>query len=549
MKKLYAVFLLVLFLLLCISCNESKKNSRYIGQYQAVYVSPAKDMPYANIDLDIHSFQDTLRAKMAIHHYYKDNLLYSELTNECAPDFNKDTLIFHFSMQDEEMGGDLKECEREQRELCLKFKRDQDSLVLLSSSDDDILPDDFLVFRKAATSEDSAAIIVEKIYPRFTIAGIYYVSGPIKRLKTKETEYFFDEKGVLVHEDKPAVYIYEEEFNAYNKRSSVKGIIARVKVEEFSKGVILPHEFTLSKAKTDRFNLMKATNCNFSQIYALYMDEEHTTLKTIDALSKGDPDQKFTDNDHITHKLWIITDEKVIQKLTADFADRKLYIADGHHRYETALNYRDYCRANGISKEGDPQDYQMIYLVDMQHPGLVVFPTHRMVRDLENFDRDEVLRGCEEYFDIKKFTSVGNINSELGKQYKQGNKAFGFYCGKGEWYLLVLKDIGVMSKVLPDLSPASQQLDVSVLHSLILEKTMGIDKENMANQINLTYTKFFEEAIMKVDRGEFQCSFILNPTRVTEIRDVAAAGEKMPQKSTYFYPKMITGMVMNDLNK
>lgn len=355
--------------------------------------------------------------------------------------------------------------------------------------------------------------------------------------------------GVLVHEIKPAVYIYEEEFNAYNKRSSVKGIIVRVKVEEFSKGVILPHEFTLSKAKADRFNLMKATNCNFSQIYALYMDEEHTTLKTIDRLSDRKPDQKFTDSDHVTHKLWIITDEKVIEKLVNDFADRKLYIADGHHRYETALNYRNYCRENGISKEGDPQDYQMMYLVDMQHPGLVVFPTHRMVRDLESFDKDEVLQGCEEYFDIKKFTSVGNINSELAKQYKQGKKAFGFYCGKGEWYLLVLKDIEVMADVLPDLSEASQQLDVSVLHSLILEKTMGIDKENMANQINLTYTKFFEEAIMKVDKGEFQCSFILNPTRVTEIRDVAAAGEKMPQKSTYFYPKMITGMVMNDLNE
>ena len=355
--------------------------------------------------------------------------------------------------------------------------------------------------------------------------------------------------GVLVHEIKPAVYIYEEEFNAYNKRSSVKGIIVRVKVEEFSKGVILPHEFTLSKAKADRFNLMKATNCNFSQIYALYMDEEHTTLKTIDRLSDRKPDQKFTDSDHVTHKLWIITDEKVIEKLVNDFADRKLYIADGHHRYETALNYRNYCRENGISKEGDPQDYQMMYLVDMQHPGLVVFPTHRMVRNLESFDKDEVLKGCEEYFDIKKFTSVGNINSELSKQYKQGKKAFGFYCGKGEWYLLVLKDIEVMADVLPDLSEASQQLDVSVLHSLILEKTMGIDKENMANQINLTYTKFFEEAIMKVDKGEFQCSFILNPTRVTEIRDVAAAGEKMPQKSTYFYPKMITGMVMNDLNE
>ena len=355
------------------------------------------------------------------------------------------------------------------------------------------------------------------------------------------------DKGVLIHEDKPAIYIYEMEFNAYNKRKSVKGIIARVKVEEFSKGVILPHEFTLSKAKADRFNLMKATNCNFSQIYALYMDSEHTTLKTIDKQSEEDAPYRFTDDDNITHRLWVVTDEAVISKLVSDFADRKLYIADGHHRYETALNYRNYCRENGISKEGDAQDYQMMYLVDMEHPGLVVFPTHRMVRDLEKFDKNEVLAGCEEYFDIKKYTSVGNMNTILGEQYKKGNKAFSFYCGQGERYLLVLKAPEIMSKILPDVSAATQQLDVSVLHSLILEKTMGIDKENMANQINLTYTKFFEEAIVAVDNGEFQCSFILNPTRVTEIRDVAAEGEKMPQKSTYFYPKMITGMVMNDI--
>lgn len=354
-------------------------------------------------------------------------------------------------------------------------------------------------------------------------------------------------QGILIYEDRPAIYVYEMEFNAYNKRRSVKGIIARVKVEPFSKGVILPHEFTLSKAKTDRFNLMKATNCNFSQIYALYMDSEHTTLNTIDELSTGDAPYEFTDDDRITHRLWIITDEDVIEKLCADFEDRKLYIADGHHRYETAVNYRDYCRENGISKEGDAQDYQMMYLVDMEHPGLVVFPTHRMVRDLPSFDKNIVLDGCKEYFETEKFDSVGNMNTLLSKKYKEGKKAFAFYVGKGEWYMLTLKDIGVMSSVLPDLSAASQQLDVSVLHSLILEKTMGIDKENMANQINLTYTKFFEEAIIKVDKGEFQCSFILNPTRVTEIRDVAAEGEKMPQKSTYFYPKMITGMVMNDI--
>lgn len=354
--------------------------------------------------------------------------------------------------------------------------------------------------------------------------------------------------GVLIHEDRPAIYIYEEEFNAYNKRKSIKGIIARVRLEEFSKGIILPHEFTLSKAKADRFELMKATNCNFSQIYALYMDEEHTTLSTIDALSQGEPAAKFTDSDRITHRLWIVTDEKAIEKLCADFADRKLYIADGHHRYETALNYRNYCRENGISKEGDPQDYQMIYLMDMEHPGLVVFPTHRLVRDLKDFDKNAVLNACEENFEITKFTETSMLNIKLKENYKAGKKAFAFYCGKGEWYLLVLKDLAVMDEALPELSEASRRLDVSVLHTLVLERALGIDKENMANQINLTYTKYFDEAITGVDKGDYQCSFLLNPTRVTDIRDVAAEGEKMPQKSTYFYPKMITGMVMNDIS-
>lgn len=335
------------------------------------------------------------------------------------------------------------------------------------------------------------------------------------------------EKGILIHEDKPAIYIYEEEFNAYSERKSIKGIIARVKLEEFSKGIILPHEFTLSKAKEDRFNLMKATNCNFSQIYALYMEEKHLTLKTIDECSQCVPNLEFTDSDDVTH--------------------RRLYIADGHHRYETALNYRNYCRENGISKEGDAQDYQMIYLVDMDHPGLVVFPTHRLVRDLPDFDKNKMLDLCEKYFEITAFNGTENMESELAKRYDKGEKAFGFYCGNGEWYLLVLKDIDVMSQFLPNLCTASQRLDVSVLHTLILENIFGIDKENMANQVNLTYTKFFDEAVSLVDSGEFLCSFVLNPTRVSEIRDVAAAGEKMPQKSTYFYPKMITGMVMNDL--
>lgn len=355
------------------------------------------------------------------------------------------------------------------------------------------------------------------------------------------------EKDILIHEDKPAIYIYEEEFTAFKERKSIKGIIARVKLEEFSKGIILPHEFTLSKAKEDRLKLMKATNCNFSQIYALYMEEKHDTLKMIDEYSNSAPKLEFTDSDNITHRLWIVSDDEIISKLIKSFADKRLYIADGHHRYETALNYRNYCREKGISKEGDPQDYQMMYLVDMAHPGLVVFPTHRLVRDLPEFDKNKVLDLCKEYFEITPYIGVDNMEGELAKYYDEGKKAFGFYCGKGEWYLLVLKDIDVMSQFLPNLCTASQRLDVSVLHTLILENIFGIDKENMANQINLTYTKFFDEAVSLVDSGEFQCSFVLNPTRVSEIRDVAAAGEKMPQKSTYFYPKMITGMVMNDL--
>ncbi|MEE0265605.1 MAG: DUF1015 domain-containing protein [Acutalibacteraceae bacterium] len=353
--------------------------------------------------------------------------------------------------------------------------------------------------------------------------------------------------GTLIKEDKPAIYIYEEEFTAYGKRNSIKGIICRVKIEEFSKGVILPHEFTLSKAKEDRLNLMKATNCNFSQIYSLYMDGGNNTLGKIDALSAGKPDIELADCEDVVHRMWIITDENAISEICNDFIDRKLYIADGHHRYETALNYRNYLRENGKAKEGDACDYQMMMLVDMEHPGLVVFPTHRLVRDLESFDAEKVLESCREYFDITEYEDIATIETNLMELYNEGKKAYAFYSGNKRYSLLVLKDMEIIRQLLPDASKPTQELDVTVLHTLILEKVFGIDPENMAKQINLTYTKIFDEAISSVDTGKAQCAFILNPTRVSEIRDVASNGEKMPQKSTYFYPKMITGLVMNQL--
>lgn len=354
-------------------------------------------------------------------------------------------------------------------------------------------------------------------------------------------------EGIVAREDCDALYIYEEEFTARGKRSSIRGFVCRVKLEEFSKEVILPHEETLSKAKQDRFQLMDATMCNFSQIYSLYRDDAGTTRGRLEALSSGAPDIEFADGDGIIQRLWIIKDPEAIKAVCGDFTDRKLYIADGHHRYETALNFRNSLRERGLAKEGDACDYVMMMLVDMENPGLVVFPTHRLVRDLKSFAPDEIIEACKTYFDVTAFNGTADMEARLEEQYNLGKKAFGFYCGGDSWVQLVLKDTAVMADMLPGKSEALRNLDVSVLHTLVLEKLMGIDKENMAKQINLTYTKIFDEAIDGVNNGTFQCAFILNPTRVEEIRDVAGAGEKMPQKSTYFYPKIITGLVMNEL--
>ena len=351
--------------------------------------------------------------------------------------------------------------------------------------------------------------------------------------------------GILRRDTDPGFYLYEEEFTAYGETKRVKGFICLVRLEEFSKGVILPHEETLSKAKEDRFNLMKATGCNFSQIYSLYMDEGRATGKKLDALSSGRPRYEFSDG-AVTHRMWLVNDPEAIASISDDFTDRRLYIADGHHRYETALNYRSWKREQGTADGGE--DYVMMMLVDMESDGLVVFPTHRLVRRLPGFGAERLLRECAALFDVVRYDSLSGMEKTLGELYAQGKNAFAFYSGGDGWALLALKDAEATAEALPEKSEAYRSLDVSVLHSLILERLLGIDKENMAKQVNLTYTRSAEEALQSVRSGESQCAFLLNPTRVTQIRDVAAAGEKMPQKSTYFYPKLITGLVMNRLN-
>ncbi len=356
------------------------------------------------------------------------------------------------------------------------------------------------------------------------------------------------ENDIMTHDEEEGIYIYEEEFKTqvdHGETKKLRGFICRVQVEDFSAGIVLPHEETLSKAKEDRLNLMKSTFCNFSQIYSLYIDEKHVTSNRLDNLASTTKPRYEFDNGLVIHRMWVVNDKLSIAAIAEDFADRKLYIADGHHRYETAINFRNYCRENGIYCPGS--NYVMMMLVDMAHPGLVVFPTHRLIKGIENFDGEKLMNDCKEFFFAEEREDVSDMEKKLTELYNEGKKAFGYYGGNGKWTLLTLKDLSVMESVLPDKSEASRGLDVSVLHSLILEKLLGIDKENMASGKNLVYTRSFDEAISEVDAKNAQCAFIINPTRVEEIGAVARAGEKMPQKSTYFYPKIITGLCINDL--
>ena len=355
---------------------------------------------------------------------------------------------------------------------------------------------------------------------------------------------WLDEK-VLAQDEKDGIYVYEMDFTAHGERKSVKGFVSLVKLEEFSKGIVLPHEETLSKAKTDRFNLMSETFCNFSQIYSLYMDEDKKAYNLIDSVSTKNADIEITDGDGTIHRMWCVYDKAVISQISEVFEAKKLYIADGHHRYETALNFHKHLCETGVSDENSLSGYISMMLVNMENEGLVVFPTHRIVRDLDNFNVDTLVEKCAKYFDILKLSSLSDTEQKLNELYNNDEKAFALYCGKNNYTLMVLKDKNAVKDILPSMSDAYCGLDVSVLHSLVLERIFGIDKENMANQKNLTYTRNIDEAIEAVDNGTANCSFILNPTRVTEIRDVALASEKMPQKSTYFYPKLITGLVMN----
>lgn len=356
------------------------------------------------------------------------------------------------------------------------------------------------------------------------------------------------DKGIIDCDEKKGIYVYEEEFDALGNRYKIKGIFVRVRLEEFDKKVVLPHEETLSKAKQDRFDLMCSTFCNFSPIYCMYTDEKREISSLVDVMSEGKAEVEFTARDGVIQRIWKCEDESVTDKVEELFKDKQLFIADGHHRYETGLRFRNHLIDKGVIKDRDHDaNFIMMFLIDMENSGLVVFPTHRMVTGLSNFDLDKALCGMKQYFDVTEIAEA-DIDAKLSEN--ADNKANVLVAPDGKFYLSVMK-AGAgkkLSEMNPDKSDSYKGLDVTVLHSLILENVLGIDKENMAQQINLKYTRDKDEAIEAVKSGKANCSFIINATKVEEIKAVALANEKMPQKSTYFYPKLITGLVMNRLS-
>jgi uncharacterized protein (DUF1015 family) len=353
--------------------------------------------------------------------------------------------------------------------------------------------------------------------------------------------------GIFKQDSSPAIFIYEDEFTVYGQKRKTKGLLCRVKLEDYESQVILPHEETLSKQRIDRFQLLKTTFCNFSPVYSLYRDCERVTAERMAMLTKSKPRYEFT-ADGVTRRIWIVNDAVAVAAFCEDFADRNLFIAEGHHRYEAALQLRDWCREEQIREEGESTDYVLMALTDMDNSDLTLFPTHRLIHGLKKFDKTAFLKHCGQYFDVIEREHKNEIETNLDALYRQGKTAFACYFGEEGWSLLIGKDFQAVETLLPEKSESYRNLDAVILQTLLLEQGLGIDEENIAQQINLSYTDSFEKGFQSVQNRFSQCAIFINPARVKQICDLALTGETLPRQSAHFYPQPPAGLVINKMN-
>ena len=361
------------------------------------------------------------------------------------------------------------------------------------------------------------------------------------RSKETLTEWIYS--GVLLPDRQPAVYVYGQEFGDENGTKLVnKGVICLVHLEEFETGKIIPHEQTLLKAKSDRLKLLKKCEVNFSPVYALYEDEEGGVHKIISDIMEYEPEISVKTSDGMLQTLWSISDNDRVSGIISLLKDKIFYIADGHQRYAAALEYRNMMRDGNPEHTGnEPYNYVMMYLSDINDPGTRILPIHRMVKNIVGFNENAVVAMMENIFTVEKIMTENVAVSAAKKLETSKDKpSFAMYTGKDYFYFLKLKN----NEFTKDVSGP----DVTVLHKLVFEDVFDMSDADIKNQTYLSYTEDIVEAVNGVREGNFQCSFMLNPVKMEEIKKISAMQEKMPQKSTYFYPKIKTGLVMNKLN-
>jgi uncharacterized protein (DUF1015 family) len=355
------------------------------------------------------------------------------------------------------------------------------------------------------------------------------------------------QRGVLVRDEKPAIYIYDQTFETPDGATRTRrGLVCAVRLEDFRSGVVRPHERTLAAPKADRLRLFRACHANFSSIFSLYDDPQHTIASLLAPHALHAPHAEATSDDHVHHRLWKVDDTATIQAVQAAFADKPLFIADGHHRYETALTYRDEQRAQSSRWTGDePANFVMMTLVNVHDPGLVVLPYHRLIANLPAETLSDFGERLGAFFDVLPVSDAQSLMPALRRVPEK--HIFGCY-EQDEPVLLALHDDAPYRSLLDETrSPAFNELDVTLLHALVIENLLGITPEQLVSSRYVSYTSDDQQAIAAVDTGKAELALLLRPTRIEQVLAVANAGDQMPQKSTYFYPKVITGMVMRSL--
>jgi len=349
-------------------------------------------------------------------------------------------------------------------------------------------------------------------------------------------------RGILEQDSLPSLYVYSQAFTApTGARFERRGFIALGRVEDYSAKVVFRHEQTLAKPKADRLDLLRATRVHFEQLFLLYEDGGE-----VDSLlaRQTSPTIEVTDEYGVVHRVWQVSDTAVIARVQERMRDKKLVIADGHHRYETALNFRNECRTStsGSPNPQAPCEYVMMTFVNMNDPGLLILPTHRVVHSLESFSVDDFADLSRAFFAVEEIDPALDGARSTALLRERGRAGTAVLAVTANRAFLLHSPKAAAAQFLGGLSGRQQSLDVVQLHKCLLEGVLKLSQESIRNQQNLSYLREAAEAIAQVRQGKANIAFLMNPCRVQQVRDLALAGEVMPQKSTDFYPKLLSGL-------